>query len=212
MTTSKKPAARQPETLPGPASEKLEALRAALEAYAAGEGPGGLFDAQAEEAKAPVRKRALRLLEQRARSRHELRDRLLRAECDPDVAEVVCDDLERAGLLDDAAFAAEWVRQRHKARGKSARALDRELRDKGVSSSARAQALEQVTASSEEDIALELARKKARSIKSTPADYAERMKQLRRIVGVVARRGFDQGLCMSVATRALEERQAELED
>lgn len=114
-----------------PAPEKLEKLRRALEDYESGATGGGLFDVEAEEAKAKVRNRALLLLDQRARSRKELSDRLIGLEFDPEVVESVLDDLANVGLLDDAAFAREWVRQRHARRGKSARVLDRELQRKG---------------------------------------------------------------------------------
>ncbi|KXI19252.1 regulatory protein RecX [Corynebacterium sp. CMW7794] len=195
-----------------PAPEKLEKLRQALEAYESGAAGGGLFDVQEEEAKAKVRSRALLLLDQRARSRSELHDRLVRAEFDPEVIESVLDDLANVGLLDDAAFAREWVRQRHARRGKSAWVLDRELQRKGVAQVDRAEALEQVTQESEQSIMEDLAAKKARSVKTIPEDRAERDKVLRRIVGVLARRGFNEGASLRVAKAALEARCAELEN
>ncbi|HKM25406.1 MAG TPA: regulatory protein RecX, partial [Corynebacterium sp.] len=73
--------------------------------------PGSLFDHEAEEAKAAVRRRALLLLDARARSRHELRGRLVDLEFDPVVIDDVLDDLAGVGLLNDAVFAHEWVRQ-----------------------------------------------------------------------------------------------------
>ena len=148
---------------------------------------------------------------QRARSRKELSDRLLALEFDAEVVEMVLDDLTHVGLLDDATFAKEWVRQRHARRGKSARVLDRELQEKGVSQALRSEALEQVTEESEESIAQALAVKKARSVKTVPEDRAERDKYLRRIVGVLARRGFNQGMSMRIAIAALDARIAELE-
>ncbi len=60
--------------------------------------------------KAKVRSRALGLLDQRSRSRKELYDRLVKAEFEPDVVEDVLDDLAHAGLVNDAAFAHEWVK------------------------------------------------------------------------------------------------------
>lgn len=193
-----------------PAPEKLEQLRQALEAYEKGEAEGGLFDREAEEAKSKVRSRVLGLLDQRSRSRQELYDRLVQAEFDPEVVDEVLDDLAHAGLIDDAAFAAEWVRQRHKRRGKSRSVLDRELREKGVSQEDRDEALSQIDAADEEAMARALAEKKARSVKSVPADRKEREKALRRIVGVLARRGFNEGMSLNIAISALEERCEEL--
>lgn len=193
-----------------PAPEKLEQLRQALEAYEKGEAEGGLFDREAEEAKSKVRSRALGLLDQRSRSRQELYDRLVQAEFAPEVVDEVLDDLAHAGLIDDAAFAAEWVRQRHKRRGKSRSVLDRELREKGVSQEDRDEALAQIDAADEEAMARALAEKKARSVKSVPVDRKERDKALRRIVGVLARRGFNEGMSLNIAISALEERCEEL--
>lgn len=193
-----------------PAPEKLEQLRQALEAYEKGEAGGGLFDREAEEAKSKVRSRALGLLDQRSRSRQELYDRLVQAEFDPEVVDEVLDDLAHAGLINDAVFAAEWVRQRHKRRGKSRSVLDRELREKGVSQEDRDEALSQIDAADEEAMARALADKKARSVKSVPADRKEREKALRRIVGVLARRGFNEGMSLNIAISALEERCEEL--
>ena len=193
-----------------PSLEKIEKLRQALEDYESGAAGGQLIDAGAEEVKASVRSRALRLLDQRARSREELRERLLAAEFEPDVIDVVLDDLAGVGLINDESFAREWVRQRHVHRGKSARALNMELKDKGVDAADRAVALEQITEESEEATARKVAEKKARTLKKVPADRHEREKFLRRIVGTLARRGYSHSLTMRVSIEALDARIAEL--
>lgn len=193
-----------------PAPEKLEQLRHAIDAYENGQVGAGLFDREAEEAKSKVRARALGLLDQRLRSRHELYVRLVQAEFDPEVVKDVLDDLARVGLINDAAFAAEWVRQRYKRRGKSRNALARELRDKGVRQEDRDDALDQIDAADEEAMARALAEKKAGNLKAVPADRKERDKALRRIVGVLARRGFSEGMSLSIAIAALDERCEEL--
>lgn len=190
--------------------QKLENLRRAVADYEAGDGPA-LFDYAAEEAKAEVRNRALRLLDQRARSRKELSDRLVALEFEPRVVRDVLDDLQETNLINDLTFAEEWVRQRHQRRGKSARVLDRELSQKGVDPATRAAALEQIDAADEESTARQLAVKKARSVKSVPTDRAESDRQLRRVVGVLARRGFPEGMSLQVALDALADRHAELQ-
>ena len=179
---------------------KLEQLRAALDHY---ERHGSdLFDHQAEDAKRQVRHRALLLLDQRARSRHELQERLVALDFDIRVIADVLDELEQSRLVNDHDFAMEWVRQRHELRGKSRSVLDQELQRKGISPEHRAAALD--------DCARELAAKKARQITKPPADYAEQEKYLRRIVGVLARRGFASGMSFTIAKEALEQRIAEL--
>lgn len=192
-------------------AEKLQQLRSALDEYAAGNGTS-LFDPEEEVAKAAVRKRALGLLDQRARSRHELTERLLQAEFPAEVVARVVDDLADVGLINDVDFAFEWVRQRHARRGKSARVLDQELKEKGVDAATRGAALKQIAANDEAAMACALAEKKARSLKVAPADRAESDKALRRIVGVLARRGFAQGMSLRIAREALEQRITELRD
>lgn len=188
--------------MPQPDPEKLARLRRAIDEFEEGD----LFDARRDEALAPVRKRALGLLDQRARSRHELRERLIKAEFAPELVDEVLDSLERASLVDDSSFAHEWVRQRAARRGKSARALDLELRDKGVAAAIRADALAQISGEDEEAQARALAEKKARAVKAVPADRAEYDKALRRVVGVLARRGYSSELTVRVARESLDER------
>lgn len=190
-----------------PDPEKIARLQAALDAYEPG---SGFIDHAHEAALAPVRKRALGLLDQRARSREELRSRLVKAEFEPKLVDEVLDDLAASGLLNDAQFASEWVRQRAARRGKSARALDMELRDKGVGGADRAAALEQISEDDEERTARDVAEKAARKVKAAPSDRAEYDKQLRRIVGALARRGFNQSMALRIGREALDERVAGL--
>ncbi|WJY99802.1 Regulatory protein RecX [Corynebacterium hansenii] len=189
---------------------KLEKLRTAMEKVAE-EGGEPIIDADAEAVKAPIRSRALRLLDQRARSREELRGRLAESDEWPAAAiDEVLDDLTRSKLLDDAHFAREWVRQRHAARGKSRMVLDRELAGKGIAPHLREEALEQVTDADESEVARALAAKKAGTVKAPPADRAGRDKDLRRVVGVLARRGFGEGMSLAIAREALDARYEEL--
>lgn len=188
--------------MPQPDPEKLARLQRAIDEFEEGD----LFDARRDEALTPVRKRALGLLDQRARSRHELRERLLKAEFAPELVDEVLASLERASLIDDSSFAHEWVRQRAARRGKSAKALDLELRDKGVAAAIRADALAQISEEDEEAQARALAEKKARALKVVPADRAEYDKALRRVVGVLARRGYSSELTVRVARESLDAR------
>ncbi|QGU02226.1 Regulatory protein RecX [Corynebacterium kalinowskii] len=185
---------------------KLATLREQL-ASATGE---PLFDRVHEEAKAQVRHRALLLLDQRARSRAELDTRLARLEFESGLIQEVLDDLERSGLIDDYAFASEWVRQRHQLRGKSRRALSQELDAKGISADIKDEALQQVSEEDESEIAITLAVKKARTIRTQPTDRKDYDKHLRRIVGMLARRGYGESLSYRVAKRALDDRLTEI--
>lgn len=196
----------------GPDPDQVARLRRALAAAERDADGSGIVDLDRERAKAPLRARALRLLDQRARATEELRRRL--AEDDDAPAELIAEvlaDLRSAGLLDDAAFAAEWVRQRARRRGKSRRVLDRELRDKGVAAADRDAALDQVDDAEEEATAAAVAAKRAAAIRRAPADRAERDRDLRRVLGALARRGFPQEVAMRRARAALADRYAELD-
>lgn len=192
-----------------PDPNKLAVLQQAIADIQSGKNEPAV-DRRREEALAPIRKRALGLLDQRSRSRHELQERLLAAEFAPQHIDEVLDALERAGLVNDAHFANEWVRQRAAARGKSTRALDVELREKGISAAARADALAQISAEDEETRARAVAKKKAREVKDLPANRAEHDKYLRRIVGVLARRGYSSELSLRIAREQLEARIEEI--
>lgn len=147
--------------------------------------PGGIE--QAKES-------ALRLLAVRARSRAELAQRLSAKGYSPEVTEQVLDRLAEVGLIDDADFARQWVRQRHGFSGKGRRALEQELRRKGVSQEDSAAALEGVTADDEYERATELVRRKLRSL---PAGL-DREKAIRRLVGMLARRGYGHSVAYAV--------------
>ena len=102
------------------------------------------------------------------------------------------------------------VRQRAARRGKSAMALDRELQQKGVAAAVRAAALEQISAEDEEKAARAVAEKKARTVRQPPSDRGEYDAHLRRIVGVMARRGYASGICIQLGREVLDERISEL--
>lgn len=191
-----------------------ERYQRALDALAAGARGAGspLIDTTAESAKAPVRERALKLLDQRARSREELSRRLQRAGFEAGVVAEVVTDLEACGLVDDQEFANEWVRQRATRLNKSSRVLDRELAHKGVGERQRAAALEQIDPEEEEARAVALAEKKAAAIHRVPQNRTERDKALRRIVGTLARRGYPQATAIQTAKTALDQRLAELRE
>lgn len=194
---------------PAPDPEKLRALQKALEEYSGAE---PLIDENREQALSRIRERALLLLDSRARSRQELRDRLVKAEFEPELVDEVLDSFQHNGLVDDLTFAREWVRQRFERRGKSAAMLDVELQRKGVGEADRAEALSAIDRDDERAVARALATKKAKQVKRIPEDRQQRDKELRRIVGVLARRGFNSGMSLELAREALDERCAELEE
>ncbi|MCU9518517.1 recombination regulator RecX [Corynebacterium sp. ES2794-CONJ1] len=189
-------------------AQTLAELKKALNNYA-GDG-SSLFDKEKDKLKQQIRRRALLLLDQRPRSEAELRSRLMDMEFAEALIEEVIHDFRSSRLLDDESFAFEWVRQRHEKRGKSKQALDHELRDKGIVKDLRLKALAQIDENDEYRAALTLAEKKARSVHTAPSDYQDYQKFLRRIVGVLARRGYSDSLSLNIGRSVLDERISEL--
>ena len=80
--------------------QKIEALRQAIANYSPSEG-GGLVDAAEEERLAPIKAKAVRLINHRARSTEELRRRLLDADFEPEGVEEVIRRCTESRMLDD---------------------------------------------------------------------------------------------------------------
>ncbi len=116
-----------------------------------------------------------------------------------EIAEQVITEFAEQGLVDDANFAAEWVRSRHEHRGLSRQVLTRELAQRGVAAETVAQAVAAVSAESEFAAATELARKRLRG-QGPPVPPA----QVRRVVAFLARRGHSQSVAVRALRAALE--------
>ncbi|MFF7731249.1 recombination regulator RecX [Streptomyces sp. NPDC008001] len=142
----------------------------------------------------------LRLLTGTPRTRKQLADALAKRGIPDEVAEEVLSRFEDVGLIDDAAFAGAWVESRHHGRGLARRALARELRTKGVDSAVIDEAVGQLDAEQEERTARELVERKLRATRGL-----DREKRLRRLAGMLARKGYAEGLALRVVRRALEE-------
>ena len=145
---------------------------------------------QAEDAAEMAYERCLRYLSYRARSTEEVRRYLRRKQVPEDVAERVIERLERAHLLDDAAFAREWVENRETFRPRSKFALKMELREKGVASRFTEEAIEGLD---ERASAMRAADRQAQRL--SRYDWATFRK---RLLGYLARRGFDYGIARGV--------------
>ena len=133
-----------------------------------------------------------------AKSRRELADALAAKDVPDEMATRVLDRFEQVGLVDDAAFADTWVRSRQAGRGLSRRALSHELRRRGVSDDVIAESLEQVDAETEREAAAALVARKLPSTRGL--DPARRT---RRLVGMLARKGYGPGLAAGVVREAL---------
>lgn len=138
-----------------------------------------------------------------ARSRQELEESLA-AQLVPDVvAAKVLDRFEELGLVDDAAFADAWVRSRQTGRGLSRRGLAHELRGKGVAADVIRDSLDQIDEGAEHAAARCLVDKKLHSTRNM-----EVRARIRRLVAMLARKGYPSGLAFQVVREAIGEESA----
>jgi regulatory protein len=142
----------------------------------------------------------LRLLTVRARTRAELAGGLAKRGYPEDVVHAVLSRLEAVGLIDDEDFAGQWLRARQANAGKGKRALAAELRTKGVDDELIAAALGGIDAGEERARAEQLVDRRLRREALGDGDDA---KVQRRLVGMLARRGYSQSMAVAVVTEAL---------
>ena len=140
-----------------------------------------------------ARKILLDQLTGRARTRSELATKLAQRQVPDDVAARLLDRFEEVGLVDDAAFAREWVEQRQTGRGLARRALGQELRRKGIAEELVRETLDEVDPDDEVEAARMLVRAKLRSVASLDHDKA-----VRRLVGMLARKGHSSSVAYRV--------------
>ena len=178
-------------------------------AGAGGEGPPRAGEAAPRDPVERARAICLGLLAGTPRTRRQLAQALRAREIpEPAIAEVL-DRFEEVGLIDDAAFAGAWVESRHHGRGLAGRALARELRTKGVAQGLIDEAVGRLDAQREEATARALVARRLPATRGLPPE-----KRIRRLVGMLARKGYAEGLALRVVRDALraEDEDTELLD
>jgi regulatory protein len=138
----------------------------------------------------------LRLLTDRARTRVELAQALCRKGVPDEVLNRVLERFDEVGLIDDKAFAGQWVRSQHQHRGLGRTAIAVELRRKGVDREIADEALAEVAPESERLRAIELVRRRLRTMPVAGPD--DRVKAGRRLLAMLARKGYPAGLSYEV--------------
>lgn len=147
-----------------------------------------------------IKKDALRRLGRRAMSCAKLRDALVKRWSEPDTVNEVVAELERAGLLNDRAFAQEAIRQELRKSPAANRALVRRLKLLGVEESIAREEVELATAD--------------RNVRAEAHDFAERRlramspkltdeAKARRLSAALARRGFDYDMIRELTSSLL---------
>ena len=158
-----------------------------------------MTDSDGREPEGIAREVCLRLLSARPRTRAELETALAKREVAPDVARRVLDRFEELRWVDDAAYAGAWVQSRHAHRGLSRRALAQELRQRGVAAEQVEAAVDAVSDEDEEATAFRLARVRAAATTRLARDV-----RIRRLTGVLLRRGYSSSLTTRAVLAALD--------
>jgi regulatory protein len=146
----------------------------------------------------------LRALTGAPKTRQQLADLLATRGVPDDAAETVLDRYTEVGLIDDAAFARAWVSSRQAGRGLARRALSSELRAKGVDPEVAAEAVEAVDDDDERATARRLVDRKVGAMRRL-----DRATATRRLMGMLARKGYNGGLAAAVVREALDGADAE---
>ena len=142
----------------------------------------------------------LRALTGTAKTRQQLADLLAKRGIPDNVAESVLDRFGEVGLIDDAAFARAWVTSRQAGRGLARRALRAELRAKGVDGEEAEEALAEVDDDDERAAARRLVERRLPSL-----TRVDRATATRRLVGMLARKGYSGGLAAGVVRDVMDE-------
>ena len=137
-----------------------------------------------------------------AKTRGQLRKKLQAEGFDAELIEPLLDKFEAAKLIDDAEYAQTFVAQKSRTKKLSRAALRRELAERGVRGEEAENALAQRTDEQEREDAAELVRKKLRPGMNL-SDRAEKDRATRRLLGMLARRGYSSSVSMSVIREEL---------
>lgn len=148
---------------------------------------------------AVARQICLRLLTVAPRTQAQLATALRRRGVPADAATAVLERFAEVKLIDDAMFARAWVDSRHYGRGLSGRALGAELRQRGVARDDIQAALSELSPDVELETARELIARRLPGTAGMPV-----LARIRRLVGVLARKGYSSGLAYRVVREAIE--------
>jgi regulatory protein len=171
---------------------------AGVHAWAGQPPPDPVADGPDADSESVARAILLDALAGRARSRHELRQRLARKNVPDELAERLLDRFTEVGLVDDGALARSWVESRQRSRGLARRALAQELRRKGVDDETARTAVNDLDPAREEEAARQLVRKRLRSLRDVGHATATR-----RLVGLLARKGYPAGVAFAIVREEL---------
>ena len=140
----------------------------------------------------------LRLLTASARPRANLQQALTRKGFEPDVIAAALDRLTEVGLIDDLAYARAYASTKQRERGLARRAVQSELRHRGLDDQVVADATTGIDADSEVARAIELIDKRLPALARFDRDTVRR-----RLLALLARRGYPADVSFRVVDDAL---------
>ncbi|MEV0586030.1 recombination regulator RecX [Nonomuraea sp. NPDC050310] len=176
--------------------------------YGDGPDPGsGAAQGPPADPESVARNIALRLLAMAPKTRAQLAEAMRKREVPEEVANVVLDRFTELGWINDEAFAEAWVESRHHGRGLAKRALAAELRHRGVDGETVNEAVERLDPDQELETARRLVERKLGSTRGLESQV-----RIRRLAGMLARKGYAPGLAYRVVREALEQEGIEVED
>lgn len=144
---------------------------------------------------------AYRILGQRMYSCKEIRDKLNARSYTDEIIQEVIENLKGYGYLNDKTYAQEWIQSRMRSNPKGKNVLRQELIRKGIEPSIIDEVLSQeLDGASEEDAALELARRKFRLYKNDKSADT-----IRKLQGILFRRGFNSEIVRKVIKQVMDE-------
>jgi len=161
---------------------------------------GGGAAAQTDDPETVARLICLRQLTAAPRTRAQLARTLRRRGVPDEAAEAVLGRFAEVGLIDDATFASAWVESRHYARGLGRRALAAELNQRGVDREDIQAAVARLSPETEFATARALVERRLASTAGLATQA-----RLRRLVGMLARKGYPAGLAFRVVREALDD-------
>lgn len=146
-----------------------------------------------------ARELCLAWLTMRPHTRSELAAKLRRREIPAEAAEAVLVRFDEVGLVDDRAFAVAWVQSRHAGRGLARRALASELRARGVAGDTVDEAVGELDPVTEAATARALVDRRLRGMQGLAREV-----QTRRLLGLLARKGYGGGTAARTVREALD--------
>jgi regulatory protein len=146
-------------------------------------------------------------LERGDKTRKELELKLKAKFIPNEIIEKVLDDLEEANYVNDVRFTENYIRIQQEYQKKGKKAIEFELRRKGVDSQIISEAISKVDDEKETENAIKLVQSKMRGTRNLDSQ-----KRTNRLVSMLARKGYSSGAAYQIVKDAIREDNQRIED